>query len=81
MKTLWTQRFGKVTISIEFKIEDLWMGVFWHKTPEQIGHVQSVVFMRPGERPTGGITPVFANNLDVWICLLPCLPIHIRKDV
>jgi hypothetical protein len=81
MKTFWTQRFGRVTISIECKIEDLRVGVSWHKTPEQVGHVQSAMWMRPDGRPTGGLTPVYENNLDVWICPLPCLSIHIRKDV
>lgn len=36
-------------LSIEFKIEDLWVGAFWKRK---------------------------GNSLDVWVCLLPCLPIH-----
>lgn len=37
-------------ISLEFKIEDLWIGAFWRRS---------------------------LHGLDVWICLIPCLPIHI----
>gem|GEM_PF-6998890 len=38
------------SIKIEWKQQDMWIGVFWKDT-----------FIR-----------------DIWICLLPCLPIHIR---
>lgn len=36
--------------SIEFKIQDLWIGAFW----KRIG-----------------------NCVDVWVCLVPCVPIHV----
>ncbi len=35
---------------IEFKLQDLWVGVFWKNTTYQF---------------------------DVWICLVPCFPLHI----
>ncbi len=38
-----------VAVSLEFKIQDLWIGVFW-KTGK--------------------------GEFDLWLCLLPCLPIH-----
>jgi len=34
---------------IEFKLNDLWVGVFWRNAKEQ---------------------------LDIWICIIPCFPIH-----
>lgn len=37
---------------IEWKLQDLWVGVYWKDTPEQ---------------------------LDIWICLIPCLPLHITR--
>jgi len=37
-------------ISIEFKLQDLWIGAFW----KRIG-----------------------NCVDLWVCLVPCVPIHI----
>ncbi len=36
---------------IEFKLADMWIGVYWARKD---------------------------GYLDVWVCLLPCLPIHIR---
>lgn len=37
-------------VRLEFKVEDMWVGVFWKR-----------------------ITP---SHFDLWICLLPCLPVH-----
>lgn len=45
-------------VYLEFKPEDLWIGVFWRRR-------------RLWEELQGGAT------LDVWICLVPCFPIHI----
>lgn len=39
-----------VRCRLEWKLEDLWVGVFWRKV---------------------GVTT------DVWICLLPCIPLHL----
>lgn len=39
---------------VEWKPEDLWVGVFWRRT---------------------------GNRLDVWVCLLPCLPIHLWREL
>lgn len=36
--------------NFEFKLQDLWVGIFWKK----LGH-----------------------TVDVWICLIPCVPIHV----
>ena len=43
----------------EWKIEDLWVGVFWRHTAAQFDE---------------GSFPLFT---DVWVCLVPCLPLHI----
>lgn len=40
----------RISITLEFKLVDLWIGLFW-KCQEQ--------------------------DLHIWICLLPTLPIHI----
>ena len=45
--------FKGYTIVLEFKLQDLWIGVFW-KTNDI------------------GLT-------DIWVCLFPCLPIHIMN--
>lgn len=36
-------------IRLEFKLQDMWCGLFWINRKEYI---------------------------DVWICIIPCLPIH-----
>jgi hypothetical protein len=47
---------------VEFKLPDFWIGVFWkHTTVPIIG------------RPPGTVN-IFT---DIWICLLPCLPLHL----
>ena len=43
----WRARF-------EFKLADMWVGLFWRKQP---------------------------RRLDVWVCAVPCLPLHIWYDV
>jgi hypothetical protein len=40
----------KLSVRLEFKLEDFWIGVFWKRS--QVA-------------------------THVWICLLPCLPIHL----
>lgn len=44
---------------IEWKLQDLWVGVFWKTTN---------CLVDSGEKP------LFT---DVWICILPCVPIHL----
>ena len=39
-------------IRVEWKPEDLWIGVYW--------------------RRAGG-------RLDIWLCLLPCIPLHFSR--
>lgn len=48
-------------IRLEFKIEDMWVGLFWRRKRWH------------GDPQSGG--PCIQT--DVWICLVPCLPIHI----
>lgn len=40
-------------IQLEFKLEDLWVGMYWKRSEDRT---------------------------DVWVCLLPCLPIHFIID-
>lgn len=35
---------------IEWKLADLWVGLFWKRT---------------------------GNCIDLWICVLPCVPLHV----
>ena len=40
-----------MTIRLEFKLEDLWIGAYWNRE---------------------------GYYINIWVCLVPCLPIHIR---
>lgn len=44
-------------VRVEFKLEDMWVGVFWRKW--EFGR---------------------AIGIDIWICLVPCFPIHITRE-
>lgn len=52
-------------VRLEFKLADMWVGVFWKRTTEESVEVvdgESQIMSRP--------------RVDVWVCLLPCLPLH-----
>jgi hypothetical protein len=53
-----------VRARIEFKLEDMWVGVFWRRHEFMPAYPQH-----------------HEIQYDVWICLLPCLPIHIVRRV
>lgn len=50
-----------MTIRLEFKPQDCWIGVFWKRG-------------RYHNSATGEV----GSMTDVWICVLPLLPVHIR---
>ena len=52
-----------VKFRFEFKLQDLWLGVFWKRSEEQY-FVEAKKFFT-------------ATRVDIWICLLPCFPLHI----
>jgi len=49
-KKEWASHLRVVRLSMEWKLEDFWVGASWRRQP---GHLQ------------------------VWACLVPCLPIHL----
>jgi len=49
-------------INLEFKLQDIWIGVFWKKDLK-------VTYERLNRS---------SIRIDVWICLIPMLPLHIR---
>lgn len=51
----------------EFKLQDLWIGVFWKRSVEKWAKpaIGSFVDIREADR------------IDVWVCLIPCVPLHI----
>jgi len=55
-----------ISVRLEFKLADMWVGAFWRRSTEEgieEGDKHATIVNRP--------------RLDVWVCLLPCLPIHI----
>ena len=53
-----------IRAKVEFKLEDFWIGVFWKHSRSFCG------------------VPGFSIKrcLDVWICLVPCFPLHIVRE-
>ena len=51
-------------ICFEYRLQDLWIGIYWKKSYSKFAsqfEEESKLKLR----------------YDIWICLLPCLPIHI----
>lgn len=48
-------------IALEWKVEDCWVGAFWKRAR----------LLSVPEPATDG------HMIDIWVCLLPCLPIHL----
>jgi len=59
-------------IRLEFKLQDFWVGIFWKNTVTQ---TKELVYSSVNK----GNVYLVENILDIWICLIPCLPIHITK--
>ena len=55
----------------EFKIEDVWVGVFWRWSKPYTDEAETA--LRTADRAG----PFNCRTLDVWLCLLPCFPMHI----
>lgn len=54
----------RMRMALEFKKEDCWIGVFWKR--QKLNRL-CLKTRRYGER----------LETHVWVCLLPCLPIHL----
>ena len=55
----------------EFKLQDLWIGAFWKR-----GECR---WIEPEDwEASEGLAPMsVCERVDVWICLIPCLPLHV----
>ena len=47
----------------EWKLQDLWVGLFWKRGRDEWFESGDAFFT--------------CERLDVWICVLPCVPLHI----
>ena len=68
MRTLFSFYVGRAQVSLELKWEDLWVGAFWRR--ELVDVPSENHFWLSGLR----------YRYEVWVCLLPCLPIHVRTN-
>lgn len=57
-------------IRLEFKLADFWIGAFWRRDKKVVELVDESDLHVHGEE---------VNYFHLWICLLPCLPIHIWR--
>lgn len=54
---------------VEFKLPDMWVGLFWKRGRDGCSR-----WSWEENRPHIFSIP----RLDVWICLVPCLPLHVQ---
>ncbi len=54
VKKLITFHEKKWLLRLEFKLQDMWIGLYWQNK---------------------------SKRLDVWLCLLPCFPLHYANKV
>ena len=66
MKTL--ARVGRW--SLEFKLQDCWIGVFWKRDSYETYHRRGI------DNPA---LPAIGYSFDLWVCLIPMLPIHYSR--
>lgn len=55
-------------VDLEFKLQDLWVGIFWKHKPS----VMKLYYKHGGS----DLVPMEIKT-DIWICIIPCFPIHI----
>ena len=53
----------KLKMRLEFKLQDMWLGVFWKTTVK--------------EYSWNGVEQIDSKITDIWVCLIPCVPLHI----
>lgn len=52
---------------IKFEKKDLWVGIYWNVTTQ--------------ETVVDSMTMQIQRYLDIYLCLVPCLPIHWRHKL
>jgi hypothetical protein len=76
---------GPWMVAIEWKLPDLWLGAYWDR---RYSTGIEADFDRPSRRYRRAMRRTVAPNTtlfssvertDVWVCIVPCLPIHIRR--
>lgn len=66
---------GGLKVMLEYKLSDLWIGIFWRIDP--IYDVSSQEALRNFCEKKFNLVPVSNVKVQIWICLIPCLPVHL----
>lgn len=61
-----------IRVRFEVKAEYLWVGAFWRWTGPYYDESAARALARIGQ-----LGPFGGGRLDVWICVLPCVPLHL----
>jgi hypothetical protein len=56
---------SRTWIALEFKLADFWVGLFWQTKPANYHTIDGRV----------------SAELHVYICLVPCLPVHVVRAI
>jgi len=60
----------KFRARVEFKLQDFWIGVFWKRSESK--------WIREEDQNENAIwRSRKSDRIDAWICLMPCIPIHV----
>jgi hypothetical protein len=69
-------------IRLEFKLADFWIGVFWKVTKtEPVCHCGDLMTQHSMLSGHDAVEMPQPDLLDIWICILPCLPIHVQAYI
>jgi hypothetical protein len=63
-----------VKIMLEYKLADLWIGLFWKVLP--IYDVSTPEAYNDFCQKRFELVPIHYYRLECWLCILPCLPVH-----
>lgn len=72
-----------ITFRLEFEPRDLWIGVHWKYRP--LAYEAGGVKLSASDRATydqaaagiGKASSLPRPRFDLWLCLLPCVPLHV----
>lgn len=62
-------------VRLEWKLQDLWVGAYW--TKKEISEESATYYDNVIKLPVKTDEYVWKRYThDLWVCVLPCLPIH-----
>lgn len=58
----------RIRARLEFKLADMWIGVYWRRREDR---------WVPEDDKREWPRVRQCDRLDVWVCILPCMPLHV----